>query len=162
MLWVLVQLFLWPLSCLVMKHLCRFVDRLQLRALGAHVSCVLGVTHTVYILIGVCDVFSPQWYMSREHSSLSSFFHQFMCSMESVMRQLCKSMCVCTCVCIHEEMCMYKQAAAMLLVDHVTLCPDTTRECERARSPRAPAWWEVKHLSRAWWIVSTCTTHGNW
>lgn len=38
-----------------------------------HVSCVLGAAQAVYILDQVCAVFSPQWYMSCEHSNLSGF-----------------------------------------------------------------------------------------
>lgn len=36
--WDSVQSVLWLLLCLLMKHLCTFVDRLQMRALGAYMS----------------------------------------------------------------------------------------------------------------------------
>lgn len=72
-----------------------------------HVSRVLGVAQAVYILDRVCAVFSPEWYMSSEHSNLSSFSKHFslgfLCSGDPAMRQLRKRECVhiqkkCACV----------------------------------------------------------------
>lgn len=63
-----------------------------------HVSCVQGVAQAVYILDQVRAVFSPDWYMSCEHSSSSFSKHLsqgFLYSREPVMRQLCKGVCVC-------------------------------------------------------------------
>lgn len=40
-----------------------------------------------------------------------------------------------------------EHAALLLLIVHVTLCTDTELRCERARSPCAKGWWELRHLS---------------
>lgn len=99
-----------------------------------HVSRVRGVALAVYILAQVCAVFPPDWYMSFEHSSHSSFSkhlsQSFFCSGEPAMRQLCKGVCVST----SKTGYISEQAALMLLQAHATFRFDVAGQAERARS----------------------------
>lgn len=99
-----------------------------------HVSWVRGVALAVYILARVCAVFSPDWYMSFEHSSCFSFSKHlsqgFLCSGEPSMRQLCKGVCVSA----YTTGYIGAQAALMLLKAHVTFHFDIAGQCKRARS----------------------------
>lgn len=93
----------------------------------------------VYILARVCAVFAPDWYMSFEHSSCSSFSKHlsqgFLCSGEPAMRQLRKGVCVSA----YKNRLYRREVALMLLQAHATFHFDTAGQCKRARSACAAA-----------------------
>lgn len=65
-----------------------------------HVSCVLGVAEAVYILDWACTVFSPEWYMSCEDSSL---FPLSTSVRVYVLQRLCDETAVQNTVCISKK-----------------------------------------------------------
>lgn len=127
-----------------------------------HVSWVRGVALAVYILAQVCAVFPPDWYMSFEHSSHSSFSEHlrvffFLLWGTRDETAVYGSVCVST----YKTGYISEQAALMLFQAHATFRFDVAGQAERARSACAAAWWEFRHLPWLWWIACTCTIHGN-
>ena len=110
-------------------HIC---ERATVESTGCiYVSCVLGEAQAVYILDRLCAM---SWYMSCEHSSLSSFSKHFSPEVY-VLRRPCDETAVQECVRIYKSVCTCEQAALVLLEAHMTLRPDAAGRCERAGSP---------------------------